>query len=129
MAYSPLGRGFLTGKYASTEHLEAGDFRLSNPRFHGDNLRKNTELLTTPQAVAEKHGRTPAQIALAWLLGREERLVAIPGTRSITRLEENCAAARIVLAGEDIAQLNAAFAPEAVHGGRYTAEGMKGMNA
>ena len=129
VAYSPLGRGFLTGKFSSTDHLEAGDFRLSNPRFQGDNLRKNTELLATVRAVAEKHCCTPAQIALAWLLERQGNLVAIPGTRSINRLEENCHAAGIILPEEDSALLTAVFAPEFIHGARYTPEGMKGLNS
>jgi aryl-alcohol dehydrogenase-like predicted oxidoreductase len=129
VAYSPLGRGFLTGKYAVTGHLEAGDFRLSNPRFQGENLQKNAALLPTLQAVAEKHGGTPAQIALAWLLSRYERLAVIPGTRNTARLEENCRAAGVVLSEDDIALLNATFTPEAVYGGRYTQEGMKGANA
>lgn len=129
VAYSPLGRGFLTGKYASTDRLEAGDFRLSNPRFQGENLQKNAALLPTLQAVAEKYDSTPAQIALAWLLSRYDRLVTIPGTRSTARLEENCHAARIVLSKDDVAFLSSTFSPEAVHGGRYTQEGMKGANA
>ena len=129
VAYSPLGRGFLTGKYTTTEHLETGDFRLSNPRFQGENLRKNSALLAVVQAVADKYGCTPAQTALAWLLSRYEHLVVIPGTRSIARLEENCRATAITLSEDDIALLNAAFTPEAVHGQRYTPEGMKGANA
>lgn len=129
VAYSPLGRGFLTGKYATTEHLEAGDFRLSNPRFQGENLRKNAALLAVVQTVSDKHGCTPAQTALAWLLSRYEHLAAIPGTRSIPRVEENCRAVAITLSEGDIALLDTAFAPEAVHGERYTPEGMKGANA
>lgn len=129
VAYSPLGRGFLTGKYATTEHLEVGDFRLSNPRFQGDNLRKNAAPLAVLQTVSDKHGCTPAQTALAWLLGRYEHLAVIPGTRSTSRVEENCRAAAITLTEEDISLLNASFTPEAVHGERYTPEGMKGANA
>lgn len=129
VAYSPLGRGFLTGQYASVEQLEAGDFRRANPRFQGENLRNNAKLLPSLQAVAEKQGCTSAQIALAWLLSRYERLVVIPGTRSIGRLEENCRAAQITLPQEDIALLDTAFAAEAVHGERYPQEGMKGANA
>ena len=129
VAYSPLGRGFLTGKYTSTNHLGAGDFRLSNPRFQDENLQKNAALLPALQGMAEKHGATQAQIALAWLLSRYERLVVIPGTRSIARLEENCGATGIVLSEEDITLLNTTFTPEAVYGGRYTQEGMKGSNA
>ena len=129
VAYSPLGRGFLTGKYSSPESLEAGDFRRANPRFQADNLHHNVKLLPGLQAVAEKQGCTSAQIALAWLLSRYERLVAIPGTRSIGRLEENCQAAQITLPQEDLALLDAAFVAEAVHGERYPQEGMKGANA
>lgn len=129
VAYSPLGRGFLTGKYATTEHLEVGDFRLSNPRFQGENLRKNAELLAVVQTVSDKYGCTLAQTALAWLLSRYEHLAAIPGTRSISRLEENCRATAIALSEDDIALLNAAFTSESVYGERYTPEGMKGANA
>jgi len=129
VAYSPLGRGFLTGKYTSTENLEPGDFRLSNPRFQSENLRKNAELLASLQAVADTYGGTPAQVALAWLLSRYDRLVAIPGTRNAARLEENCGSAHVVLAEDDIALLNSTFTSGAVHGERYTLEGMKGANA
>lgn len=79
--------------------------------------------------MAKKHDRTLAQIALAWLLSRYERLAVIPGTRSTARLEENCRAAGIALFEDDIALLNRTFAPEAVFGGRYTREGMKGAGA
>ena len=119
----------MTGKYSSPDALEAGDFRRDNPRFQADNLRHNLKLLPALQAVAQKHGCTPAQIALAWLLGRYERLVAIPGTRSVARLEENCRAAHVALPHEDIAQLDAVFTEQAVHGQRYPQEGMKGANA
>lgn len=128
VAYSPLGRGFLTGKVAM-EKLGAGDFRLSNPRFRKENLERNAALLPVLQQVAAKYERTPAQIALAWLLGRYERLVAIPGTRDISRLEENCAAGGIRLHAEDTQKLDAVFTTEAVYGERYTPEGMKGANA
>lgn len=129
VAYSPLGRGFLTGKYASTKQLEPGDFRLSNPRFQEENLQKNAELLPALQSVATRHDCIPAQIALAWLLGRYEHLAVIPGTRKIARLEENCRAARIVLSGEDVSLLDETFKPEAIHGERYTQEGMKGTSS
>lgn len=129
VAYSPLGRGFLTGKYSSTAQLEAGDFRLSNPRFQAENLRRNAALLPVLQSVAEKYGSSPAQTALAWLLSRDAHLVAIPGTRSVSRLEENCRAADMLLHADDIAVLNSTFTPDAVYGERYTPEGMKGANA
>lgn len=129
VAYSPLGRGFLTGKYTSTKDLDASDFRLSNPRFQNDNLRKNAELLATLQAVARRYACTPAQAALAWLLSRDERLVVIPGTRSLARVEENCRAAWVALKKDDIALLDATFTPGAIYGERYTPEGMKGANS
>ena len=128
VAYSPLGRGFLTGK-VSMEKLSAGDFRLSNPRFQGENLERNAALLPVLQEVAVEYESTPAQIALAWLLSRYERLAVIPGTRGTPRLEENCAAAEIRLRAKDIQKLDAVFTEDAVHGGRYTQEGMKGANA
>lgn len=129
VAYSPLGRGFLTGKYATTEHLETGDFRLSNPRFEGKNLLENAKLLDTLRAMAASHGCTPAQISLAWLLSRYDHLAVIPGTRNITRLEENCRTAQLQLSDSDLSILNTVFTSEAVHGERYTPEGMKGANA
>ena len=129
VAYSPLGRGFLTGKYASTNSLAAGDFRLSNPRFQGENLKRNAALLPILQEMAASHGCTPAQLALAWLLQRYERLIAIPGTRSVSRLEENCAAAAISLDDRENRMLDLVFSPGAVHGERYPEEGMKGANA
>jgi len=129
VAYSPLGRGFLTGRYTSTRHLEAGDFRLSNPRFQEENLRRNAALLPVLVRVAHERGCTPAQAALAWLLGRDEHLVVIPGTRAISRLEENCHAVQVALSKDNVAVLDATFSPTAVHGERYTPEGMKGANA
>lgn len=129
VAYSPLGRGFLTGALSSTKKLENGDFRLSNPRFQENNLEQNRKLLPALEKTANKYGCTSAQIALAWLLAREEHLVAIPGTRQATRLVENCTAARIQLLPEDRIFLENMFAPEAVCGARYTSEGMKGANA
>ena len=128
VAYSPLGRGFLTGKLA-TDALSPGDFRLSNPRFQAENLKHNSDLLPTLHAVAETHGITPAQAALAWLLGRYDRLVVIPGTRSVQRLEENCAASSVRLTEEEVRRLDAVFAPGNVYGERYPEEGMKGANA
>ena len=128
VAYSPLGRGFLTGKVAM-DSLAEGDFRRSNPRFQGENLERNAALLPTLRAIAAGDGHTPAQIALAWLLRRYEHLAVIPGTRSIPRLEENCSAIEVRLHPDDIRKLDAAFTADAVHGERYTQEGMKGANA
>lgn len=129
VAYSPLGRGFLTGKYTSSDNFETGDFRLSNPRFQGENLRKNAELLSTLQTLADKHDYTQAQVALAWLLSRYEHLIAIPGTRSTSRVEENCRATRLDLSPEEISLLDQTFTSDAIYGERYTPEGMKGANS
>ena len=129
VAYSPLGRGFLSGTLTSTEHLEADDFRLFNPRFQGDNLQSNLALLPVLRSVAEKHACTQAQVALSWLLSRYEHLVVIPGTRTCIRLEENCRAAHIKISEEDMQLLNATFTLQTVHGERYSPEGMKGLNA
>lgn len=129
VAYSPLGRGFLSGHYTSAEHFGAGDFRLSNPRFQGENLRKNAELLANVRAVADNHDCTLAQVALSWLLSRHDRLVVIPGTRDVTRLEENCRSVHVALTEDDITLLDATFASGAVHGERYTPEGMKGTSS
>lgn len=129
VAYSPLGRGFLSGKYTSTDNLEATDFRRSNPRFQPGNLARNLALLPALQKVAEELGASPAQAALAWLLGRYEHLAAIPGTRHPQRLAENMAAAGLKLSPEQSRSLENTFQPEAVAGLRYTPEGMKGLNA
>lgn len=129
VAYSPLGRGFLSGQFDSVESLADNDFRRSNPRFQEHNLRYNLALLETLKLVAAEQGRSPAQIALAWLLAKYDKLAAIPGTRHLDRLAENCAAAEIVLSPANIAMLENTFIPEAVHGERYTAEGMKGVGA
>lgn len=129
VAYSPLGRGFLSGRFDSVENLDDNDFRRSNPRFQGDNLRHNLGLLEKIKQLAAERDRTPAQIALAWLLSKYENLAAIPGTRNIGRLEENRASAEISLSADEAAMLENAFKPEAVRGERYTIEGMKGVGA
>ena len=129
VAYSPLGRGFLSGRYTTTENLDSADFRSSNPRFQGDNLRHNLTLLPALEALADSLGASPAQVALAWLLSRNPSLVVIPGTKGLNRLEENCAAAEIEISPEQSLELERVFAPEAVKGERYTAEGMKGLDA
>ena len=105
VAYSPLGRGFLTGKIRSQADLAADDTRTSNPRFSGENFEHNLRLVTEVEAVAAAAGATPAQVALAWLLTRGEDVVPIPGTRHVERLEENVAAADVRLTDEQIAKL------------------------
>ncbi len=124
VAYSPLGRGFLTGKIRSLADLPEGDYRRTTPRFVGDNFDKNLALVRQVEAMAERRRVTTAQIALAWVLSRGEHVVAIPGTRSATRLAENAAAAHIQLDRADLDALDAIAPPDAAAGGRYPAETM-----
>lgn len=128
VAYSPLGRGFLTGAYDKDTTFEANDFRAHLPRFTPDNIEANTPIIEVVQALATSKGCTPAQIALAWLLAKGDDIVPIPGTKRIKYLEENIAAAGIALSQAEVASLEAAIAPLDVVGERYTEEGMKGVN-
>lgn len=129
VAYSPLGRGFLSGRMTHIDTLAEGDFRRANPRFQGENLARNLLLLDTVRAVAARHGAAPGQVALAWLLAQGGNIVPIPGTRRSAYLAENLGAATLTLAGADLALLSATMTPDAVHGARYGAEGMAGINA
>ena len=128
VAYSPLGRALLTGKLASTDDLAPDDFRRRNPRFQGEAFVANKRLADGLAAIAAELKITPAQLALAWLLGKHPHVVPIPGTRRATHLAENIAAAEVALAPGSIARLDTLFAPEAVAGERYVPEGMKGVN-
>ena len=122
--YSPLGRGFLSGEIQSIEDLAEGDFRRSNPRFMGENFQKNIDLVHAVAAIAADRGVTAAQLALAWVLAQGETLVPIPGTRRIRTLEENAAAADLVLTADDLARIEAVFPKGAASGHRY-AEGTR----
>jgi aryl-alcohol dehydrogenase-like predicted oxidoreductase len=127
VAYSPLGRGFLSGRYRSTEDLEEGDWRRMNPRFTGDNFQKNLDVVDKVREIAQARGVTPSQLALAWLLSREN-VTPIPGTTSIQRLEENLAAAEISLTVDELAAIDA-VAPKGVAAGtRYPEEAMKAVD-
>ena len=106
VAYSPLGRGFLTGRFRSASDLEAGDFRSSNPRFLEDNLAHNLRIVDEVEAVAEESGGTPAQVALAWVLSKGDDIAAIPGTTRVQRLEENAAADGLELSAGQLARLD-----------------------
>jgi aryl-alcohol dehydrogenase-like predicted oxidoreductase len=110
VAYSPLGRGFLTGRVRSADDLAPDDFRRRNPRFQGDNLETNLELVRRVEEVAEARGATPAQVALAWVLSRGEDVVPIPGTKRRAYLEENAGASELRLTPEDLALLEEPFA-------------------
>jgi len=127
VAYSPLGRGFLTGAIRAADDLDASDWRRGNPRFAPDNLAANLALADVLRELADAKGCTPAQLALAWVVGHDG-VVAIPGTRSLGRLEENVAARDLVLAPDEIARLEAAFPADAAAGTRYTEGGMRNVN-
>jgi aryl-alcohol dehydrogenase-like predicted oxidoreductase len=119
VAYSPLGRGFLTGRSKLPEDFEEGDFRRHQPRFQGEAFDKNLELVREVEKLAQDRGCTPAQLALAWVLTRGEHVVAIPGTRKISRLDENAAAAGVELTPADLDRLDAVLPKGAVTGDRY----------
>lgn len=118
--YSPLGRGFLSGHITSPDDLDENDWRRGNPRFQGENFRRNLELVEQVAAIAREHEASAAQIALAWVLQRGDDLVPIPGTTRPERLEENIGSLDVELGNEDLQRLEAAFRPEAVAGERYT---------
>ena len=104
--YSPLGRGFLTGRFTSTSDFGEGDFRNNDPRMGEENFERNAGIVETVKEVAERHGATPAQIALAWVLAQGDDLAPIPGTRKVERLEENAAAADLDLGEDDLSRLD-----------------------
>jgi aryl-alcohol dehydrogenase-like predicted oxidoreductase len=119
VAYSPLGRGFLAGRFAKLEDLTPTDWRRNNPRFQGENFGRNLELADHLKKMAEETGHTPAQLALAWLLSRQDNVVPIPGTSSPRRLEENAAAADIRLSQADLDQIEEISPRGAAAGQRY----------
>jgi aryl-alcohol dehydrogenase-like predicted oxidoreductase len=122
--YSPIGRGFLTGRYASVDDLAEDDFRRYQPRFQGDNLEANLRLVERVREIADEVGCTPAQLALAWLLHQGDDVVPIPGTKRVKYLEENAAAANITLSADQLAALDEAMPVGAAAGDRYPAESM-----
>jgi aryl-alcohol dehydrogenase-like predicted oxidoreductase len=126
VAYSPLGRGFLTGRFRSADDLAADDWRRTNPRFQGDNLQHNLALADHIRERAAARGCTPAQLALAWLLAQGDDVVPIPGTRSAARLEENAAAAALTLDARELEALSRTL-PEAA-GTRYPEASMSLLN-
>ena len=128
VAYSPLGRGFLTGDIRSVNELDPGDYRRQNPRFQADNLPANLALVEALKEVAKARGCTAAQLALAWLLHRSPHVVPIPGTRSIARLEENAAAAAIALTDVEERKIADVLSERTVAGTRYPSAGMANVN-
>jgi aryl-alcohol dehydrogenase-like predicted oxidoreductase len=124
--YSPLGRGFLSGRFSSPEELAEDDFRRTQPRFQGDNLEANMRIVAKLREIADEKGITPAQLALAWVLAQGDDIVPIPGTKRRKYLEENAAAADVELTEEDLARIDDEL-PE-VSGDRYAPEGMAAVN-
>ncbi len=126
VAYAPLGRGFLSGRFTSTEELDESDFRRHGPRFTGENLQRNLELAELLKELAGEKGVTPGQLALAWVLARGQDIVPIPGTKHVRYLEENLAAADVSLSDDEVAEI--AQALPAAAGDRYDPVGMRTVN-
>ncbi|PYE49402.1 aldo/keto reductase [Deinococcus yavapaiensis] len=119
VAYSPLGRGFLTGQIKSPDDFSPDDFRRFSPRFQGENFEGNLRLVTVVQDLAAEKGCTPSQLALAWLLAQGDDIVPIPGTKRVKYLEENVGAVDVALSADDLSRLDAIFAKGVVAGERY----------
>jgi len=128
VAYSPLGRGFLSGAIRSPDDLADDDWRRMNPRFQGEAFEKNLELVKRIEQRAEAKGCTAAQLALAWVLAQGDDVVAIPGTRSVDRLDQNAAAVDVGLSDAELAEIDAAIPRDMVAGSRYPEEAMALLN-
>jgi aryl-alcohol dehydrogenase-like predicted oxidoreductase len=128
VAYSPLGRGFLTGQLTRFEDLAPDDYRRFSPRFQGENFKKNLELVERVTALANEKRCKPSQLALAWVLAQGEDIVPIPGTKRRVFLEENIAALDIALSADDLSRLDDIIPRGAAAGNRYTTEGMQAVN-
>jgi len=126
--YSPLGRGFLTGQITSVKDLDKDDWRRTSPRFQGVAFGRNLELVESIRAIAAAKGCTPGQLALAWVLAQGDDVIPIPGTKKVRYLEENVAAADIVLTAADLAAIDKALPAGAATGERYAPDGMRALN-
>lgn len=124
VAYSPLGRGFLTGRFKNIEDLSPDDYRRNSPRFQGENFRKNLELVRSIEAMAAVKGCKPSQLALAWVIAQGDDIVPIPGTKRLKYLEDNLGAVHVELTSDELRQINALLPPGAPSGGRYPAQSM-----
>ncbi|HWK90078.1 MAG TPA: aldo/keto reductase, partial [Longimicrobium sp.] len=125
VAYSPLGRGFLTGRFQRFEDLPEDDYRRNQPRFQGENFAKNLDLVREVEAIAKEKGVTSSQLALAWVLAQGEDVVPIPGTKHVKYLEENAAATEVELTADDLARIEEVFPAGAASGARYSEGGMR----
>jgi aryl-alcohol dehydrogenase-like predicted oxidoreductase len=128
VAYSPLGRGFLTGQFRRFEDLAADDYRRNSPRFQGENFQKNLDLLRKVEDLAKEKHCTPSQLALAWVLAQSDDIVPIPGTKRRKYLEENAAADTVKLTKDDLLRIDAVFPPDSAAGDRYPAHMMALIN-
>ena len=128
VAYSPLGRGFLSGRFKSPDDFPEDDFRKFHPRFTGENFEKNLELVREVETMAKEKGCTTAQLALAWVLAQGEDIVPIPGTKHVRYLDENIGALDVKLTGDDLKRLDEILPPGAAAGERYHARGMETVN-
>jgi aryl-alcohol dehydrogenase-like predicted oxidoreductase len=128
VAYSPLGRGFLTGQFKSPEDFPEGDFRKNHPRFQGENFYKNLDLVREVEEMADEKGCTAAQLALAWVLAQGDDIVPIPGTKHVKYLDQNIGALDVKLSDEDLRRLDEILPPGAAAGERYHARGMEAVN-
>jgi len=128
VAYSPLGRGFLTGQFESPDDFPEDDFRRNHPRFQGENFEKNIALVRAVEKMAQEKGCTTAQLALAWVLAQGKDIVPIPGTKHVRYLDDNIGALEVDLSGEDLKRLDAILPPGAAAGERYHARGMETVN-
>jgi len=128
VAYSPLGRGFLTGQFKKPEDLVPDDWRRFNPRFQGDNFQKNLDLVAEIERLAKEKGCTPSQLALAWVLAQGDDVVPIPGTKRIKYLEENAGAIRVKLTPQESQRIDQVLPPGAAAGTRYPEAGMAAVN-
>ncbi|KZC35757.1 MULTISPECIES: aldo/keto reductase [Rhodanobacter] len=128
VAYSPLGRGFLTGAIRSPDDFDADDYRRHSPRFMGDNFARNLRLVEQVKTLATGKGCSPAQLALAWVLAQGDDVLAIPGTRKRSRLDENLGALDVRLSAAELEAIDAVFPLDAASGGRYVEAGMHMVN-
>jgi aryl-alcohol dehydrogenase-like predicted oxidoreductase len=128
VAYSPLGRGFLSGRFKSAADFAADDWRKQNPRFQGENLQKNLDVVTKVEQIAEEKGCTPSQLALAWVLAKGNDIIPIPGTKKIKYLEENAGAVNVKLTPSDLQRINDAFPHNLAVGERYPAPAMAAID-
>jgi aryl-alcohol dehydrogenase-like predicted oxidoreductase len=129
VAYSPLGRGFLTGQFKSPSDFPADDYRRNSPRFQGENFQKNLDLVKKVDEIAREKGCEPSQLALAWVLAQGKEIVPIPGTKRRKYLEENVGALNVKLTADDLRRIDDVFPPDAASGSRYPEHMMALVNS